>query len=431
MLIASSITACNQKDTITKKIYIIGGPTDTILSLKKCKTEEIQIGLPFINSIDVSFFWTPSAGLSSNNVANPYTDIDSTTEYQLIIIGPKNCRDTITQKVVVDDFYVDAGNDTTYCFSSIELEGETPLNRGRIDILWSSNKFFNDTLGTEKKLIVDQIGVYYIKAYNEECEAIDSVKILAKQIDIELEASQNNCKGDSVYIEVYNNSTTEITSFEWDTGAFFYNKDSSATQYIIDSARWYSVTITNTEGCVLTDSIYIDGYSYPNTYSIWAEDTIIYKGENTTLHVDSKDSIVWLLENDTVTQDFIIVSPKENTTYHVEIHNNNCKKKEAILIRVKSVFCQDSIKVPNAFTPEETINKTYFITLRKEIIKEFKLEIFNRLGERVFKTTNPEIHWNGKRNGSFLPSQVFDFYVEIICVDGERFFKKGNITLIR
>jgi len=108
---------------------------------------------------------------------------------------------------------------------------------------------------------------------------------------------------------------------------------------------------------------------------------------------------------------------------------------DSICIEVLDVFCnEESIVVPTAFSPNEDenlLNETYFIEDRAEIIIGFRLEIFNRLGQKVFSTTDINIKWDGTYRGEKLNPQVFDFYLELKCIGDKQLFRKGNITLIR
>ena len=100
---------------------------------------------------------------------------------------------------------------------------------------------------------------------------------------------------------------------------------------------------------------------------------------------------------------------------------------------MRDVFCdEDKIVVPTAFSPnEDGINEFYFINDVAGVIIDFKLEIFNRLGQKVFSTNDINTKWNGTYRGEKLNPQVFDFYLELKCIGDKQLFKKGNITLIR
>ena len=78
-----------------------------------------------------------------------------------------------------------------------------------------------------------------------------------------------------------------------------------------------------------------------------------------------------------------------------------------------------------------SFSNTYFIDDIAGIITKYRLEIFNRLGQKVFSSTNKNEEWDGTYKGKRLSPQVFDFYLELECIGGKTLFHKGNITLIR
>ena len=77
------------------------------------------------------------------------------------------------------------------------------------------------------------------------------------------------------------------------------------------------------------------------------------------------------------------------------------------------------------------MNESYFITDNDNLITDFKLEIFNRLGQQVFNSDDINKKWNGSFEDKKLPPQVFHFYLNLKCIGGKLYFHKGNITLIR
>jgi gliding motility-associated-like protein len=63
------------------------------------------------------------------------------------------------------------------------------------------------------------------------------------------------------------------------------------------------------------------------------------------------------------------------------------------------------------------------------------MRIFNRLGQLVFEKVNfsPDIEsqgWNGTFKSKKLPSDVYVYFIEVMCNNGVVVPIKGNITLI-
>ena len=214
----------------------------------------------------------------------------------------------------------------------------------------------------------------------------------------------------------------------------------TSTVFACDSTDWngeiitvsgsYDQTFTNVSGC---DSVHtlVAVDSFPIIDSIWASKNPIYKGESTTLNIQTNENVLWEW-GDSAKQ--IVVAPITDSLFVVEIYNEfGCSIYDSIFIIILDVFCDEGkIKIPTAFTPNnDDKNNTYRITDTDGLITSFKLEIFNRFGQKVYSSNNKNAKWDGTYQNELLAPQVFDFYLELECFGGKRLFKKGNITLIR
>jgi gliding motility-associated-like protein len=262
---------------------------------------------------------------------------------------------------------------------------------------------------------------------------VDSVRVNAQSINFNLTGKIDLCHGDSVFLLVENlMPSVAITSYSWEPLAITYNTDSSSISSYTDTSIWYSVEAINSDGCILKDSIFIQIFDNPILDSLWLDKDIIFRGESAYLNVKTDDSFVWY--NFTSTSNSVLVEPIQNECYTVEVFNAyTCSVLDSVCIVVLDVFCnEDGITIPTAFSPnEDGVNDTYFIVDKDGVVTDFKLEIFNRLGQKVFAATDKSSKWDGTYLGKKLNPQVFDFYLELKCVDDKTLFKKGNITLIR
>jgi gliding motility-associated-like protein len=57
--------------------------------------------------------------------------------------------------------------------------------------------------------------------------------------------------------------------------------------------------------------------------------------------------------------------------------------------------------------------------------------VYDRWGEKVFETTIAGTGWNGKYKDQPVQPGVYDYYLEATCFNNEKFFKKGNVTVIK
>ena len=73
-------------------------------------------------------------------------------------------------------------------------------------------------------------------------------------------------------------------------------------------------------------------------------------------------------------------------------------------------LCRDFpayVYIPDAFTPwdDNGINDTFRITTAN--LKQYKMEIYNRWGAKVFETSDPESGWDGTHNGEPAPAGIY------------------------
>ncbi len=428
-LITNNPASCNVSDTIIKQIYILSNSSSSIQSIQICKNEQIQIGLLPVNDPTISYFWFPSYGLSSITVSNPFVTTDSTINYQLLISNG-TCTDTVFQLVQVNEINVEAGNDTSICNNPILLSANT--NGLTTDFWWSSNNNFSDTLSVDSILLVSNPQYYFVKVTDGNCEATDSVELKTQNIDITLSGNFAICFGDSAFVKVNNLLTTvPLITYDWNPNNLNFSSDSSFVWLFPDSSFWLFVEVQNQDGCELQDSIFIAVNYYPISDSIWASKNPIYKGESTTLNIQTNYNVLWET-GDTTNQ--VEVAPISDSLFKVEVYSDfGCSIYDSIFIQILDVFCdQEKIKIPTAFTPNNIPpNNTYRIVDNDGIITSFKLEIFNRFGQKVYASTDKNGEWDGTFRNELLAPQVFDFYLELECFGGKKLFKKGNITLIR
>jgi gliding motility-associated-like protein len=90
----------------------------------------------------------------------------------------------------------------------------------------------------------------------------------------------------------------------------------------------------------------------------------------------------------------------------------------------------DPVYIPNAFSPNgNNINDRFFVYGRH--IREIRLKIFNRWGEKIYDSSNPFEGWDGTFKGQPQPAAVYTYVAEIIFLNNKETVKQGSITLIR
>lgn len=157
--------------------------------------------------------------------------------------------------------------------------------------------------------------------------------------------------------------------------------------------------------------------------------TTILEGEVAALSASGNGTYRWSPATglDCDTCKYPQASPQTTTTYCLEVTAaNECSDTAC----VKVIFNCGELFVPNAFSPNgDGQNETECVYT--SCIKTFYFAIFDRWGQEVFTTTDPDRCWDGTYKGKLLNTAVFTYYLEATFRTDEIITRKGNISLIR
>lgn len=111
----------------------------------------------------------------------------------------------------------------------------------------------------------------------------------------------------------------------------------------------------------------------------------------------------------------------------VRAENASCSSTDTIVIHeLPRCICE----APNAFTPNGD-GQNDILYVYGSGFSSFEFLVFDRSGALVFQTVNTAEGWDGSYKGQQLGMAVYNYFLRGICIDGDRFLKKGNITLLR
>ena len=87
--------------------------------------------------------------------------------------------------------------------------------------------------------------------------------------------------------------------------------------------------------------------------------------------------------------------------------------------------------VPNAINPEDdNIDNRYFRP-RADFMSDYKMYVYNKRGEQIFATTDPEEGWDGRnRSGKLYPPDAYLYVISYRSSAGERLQKTGFVNLV-
>jgi gliding motility-associated-like protein len=88
------------------------------------------------------------------------------------------------------------------------------------------------------------------------------------------------------------------------------------------------------------------------------------------------------------------------------------------------------IYVPNVFTPNGDGHNDIFMPVVNGL-KKYKLEIFDRWGERVFLSLSPQSGWDGTFKEALCKQDIYIWKIIISSIDGREIEKSGEVLLYR
>ena len=190
----------------------------------------------------------------------------------------------------------------------------------------------------------------------------------------------------------------------------------------------YLLTITDSAGCTVTDSMVVNVNQLPNPFL--GKNYVIQLGKSLQLNLPIHDSIFWAPYNfiDSIHSFNPIFTPDKTTLYRYYITDSNgCVYYDSLLIEVKQCT---NLQIPNIFTPNNDGVNDYFHIENILVDKLTKLIIYDRWGEVVFYTEDLNAKWDGTYHHQLADNDVYTYLLEGVC-EGANFVESGNITLLR
>lgn len=378
-----------------------------------------------VSSVNYSFGDNTSG--STNDPLHTYGGAGTYT-VTLITTSTDGCVDTIQKQLTLPPFVSsNAASQSAICNNDCNgLAWASPINgTPPFNYQWSNSastdSIFNLCAGTYTVTVTDSNG----------CTSSQTVTV-SQPTPLVATATKTDDYCGAICIGTSTSSASGATppySFTWSNG--------QTISYIKNLCQGtYTVTITDALGCTTQSQTVNVGYQnfYPSLAVSISDDTI-YEGESVQLFAITNGSTYsWTPSNFLSASNIYnpIATPTEPTTFIVTINDSlGCPVTDSIRVYVKDVICHEpAIFIPNAFTPNDDASNDTF-RVRGEQIRELLVRVYDRWGEKVFETTTPGKGWDGTYKGKKVNPGVFVYYVESVCFNNEKFFKKGNVTVIR
>ena len=116
-------------------------------------------------------------------------------------------------------------------------------------------------------------------------------------------------------------------------------------------------------------------------------------------------------------------------TYNIQAPNSS----EYEDFSYSNEFCLSQtsrIFVPNTFSPNG-INNLFQPVILFPNFNDYEMKVFNRWGEILFESNDPEAGWDGNVNGNLAQQGVYAYYIRMKSTNGNQLERKGTVLLLR
>jgi gliding motility-associated-like protein len=90
---------------------------------------------------------------------------------------------------------------------------------------------------------------------------------------------------------------------------------------------------------------------------------------------------------------------------------------------------QEAVWIPNAFIAGG-FNDVFRPVPAFVDVNGYELEIFNRWGQSIWRTTDRTVGWDGRVDGYYVPQGVYAYYCAFLNGAGKKFEERGSVTFL-
>ena len=466
-------------DTVSRVIHVIGVNASIAEQNREFLCDQIiqffdssYFDIPNENDTIISYYWRFGDQTTDSYLEDPFHFYTKNGNYSLThaVETEAGCKDTATFNVYLKgpEPFFEITSDTVGCVPYTASFKSTSKNVSTL--IWymgdGANSIVNSKGDTTFSFTYTSPGTYYIYTvgsdvfYNEStnntytCSAFfpdtslpnaEVRRIVVLPIpSVAFTFNEPACVGQpTVFLS---NSDTIYKTFNWS----FDGKDTSTSQktisYTFDKPGNFEVKLSPTynpqgayqRACFDTEIDSITVIDIEANFRFEADGVC-----NEFLFFDSSrnaESLVWDFDHaiSGAQNSSKLLNPqhgygKDSGTYNVCLYaSNTAGCADTVCKDVYATYYED-LKLYNVFTPgNDNLNETFGMKI--ENYSFYYLQIFNRWGEQIFDTNDPEIGWDGtdEQTGAMLPSSTY-FYVlkySYAC-DSKEHLVEGSVDIIR
>jgi len=413
LYVVQTSTICPNITAVPLDLIMNEGTLDLQETVLTCEEDVVELN-PNGNP-DYSYTWTsiPAGVITDPSEVNPNVNvIDSTVFYEVETDTIYYC----TGDAVVVSAIVDGAIGITWFDENNEIVG-------------GGDSFTYLPEGTETLtvFVTNQIA----------CDESTTLTLIPYEFDGEITGDNISCINEEITLMVDYEDPLQTFTYTWFPEAVFGQGTTGNTQTnVYQDTTDVIVTVENQIGCTweMNYQVILDPFE---TFEIDAQPDDILLTETTQLEVDDIPGATYAWEPEEFLDDATIhdplATPTEDVVFTVTVTNENgCVATDTVSVRVVPPVCDErDIFVPNTFTPNgDGLND--FFKVNSNFIDEYEIIIYNRWGEEVYTSTDPnDPGWDGTFENNELEADVFGYHLRVLCIGGEEYVTQGNISIVK
>ncbi len=447
-LVVESDEGC--KDSITQPVTIHPKPIADFLISGYCQADTIdftdQSTVP-TGTID-TWQWHFGDGSSSTiQDTSHYYNAPNAYLIELIIETDQGCRDTLDSLYTISPSPQAAFTLEDYCENeSIQISNSSSISSGTMSYDWVFENNINSTLNNPPAFSYASAGDYMATltlTSDQGCVSTLNQNLTVRPTPMAV-INEDEITGCSpLRVNLSNQPDPNITNCVWDLGDGTIIEACNFIDHDFESGV-YEVTLTvySQYNCTSSDSKpdFITVTQTPTAAFSYSPQSVSVKDTELDLINNSVGgtSFIWDFGDElgsSTDENPILILPRIATTYAIRlsaISDDGLCEDETV--RTIKVLDELLFYVPNSFTPDDNgFNETFTPIMTSGFdIYTYQLTIFNRWGEILFISKDPQVGWDGTYNGESLMTGTYLWQIDYYLVStDEGVTERGTVNVIR